>query len=85
MSGAKLCGLSVLIILVGCATQPHKVANDGPDLQCHSEETIGSMIPKSVCTTAAQRADKQHQLNELRDAVDAKGGGDTRPAANTAL
>jgi len=79
MLGAKLCRLGMLIILAGCTTQPHRVANDGPDVQCHSEETIGTMIPKSICTTEARRGDQQIQIEELRQAVDEKAGSPTRP------
>lgn len=62
MLDARLCRLSVLIILAGCATQPSKVANIGPDIQCHSAELVGSVIPKSVCTTKDQR-DLKEQLS----------------------
>jgi hypothetical protein len=81
MPNAKLCQLSMLIMVAGCTTQPSKVANDGPDLQCHSVETTGTLIPKSSCTTRVQRAAMQAQLDDLRQAIDAKAGGDSRPAA----
>jgi hypothetical protein len=85
MPGAKLCRLIMLITVAGCATQPHTVANDGPDIQCHSQETIGSLITKPVCTTRAQRAAQQAQLEELRQTVEAKAGAATRPAGPTGL
>jgi hypothetical protein len=84
MLNAKLCQLGILIMVAGCTTQPEKVANDGPDVQCRSVESTGSMIPKSVCTTRAQRAAQQALLDELRQTVDAKVGADTRPTAPTA-
>jgi hypothetical protein len=83
MPNAKLCQLSMLIIVAGCTTQPNKVANDGPDVQCRSVETTGSLIPKTICTTRAQRAEQQAQLSELRQAVEAKAGADPRPTAPT--
>jgi hypothetical protein len=67
---AKLCQLSMLIIVTACTAQPSKVANAGPDVQCHSEQTTGSLITKSVCTTRAQRAAQQAQLDDLRRTVD---------------
>lgn len=80
MPAVRLCRLSVLIVVAGCTTQPAKVANGGPDLQCHSEQTIGSLITRSVCTTRAQRADQQAQLNDLKRAVEEKSAqGPTRP------
>jgi uncharacterized lipoprotein YajG len=83
MPDAKLCRLSMLIIVAGCTTQPNsnKVANDGPDVQCHSEQTIGSLITKSICTTRAQRAEQQAQLEEVRRAAEAGAGGPTHPTA----
>ena len=81
MPNARLLQLSILIIVAGCATQPNKVANDGPDLQCRRVETTGSMILKSTCTTRAQQAAQQAQLSDLRQVVEAKAGADTRPTA----
>lgn len=79
MSNAKLCQLSMLMILAGCTTQPHKVVNDGPDVQCHSVQSVGSLISKSVCTTRAQRAVQQAELGDLRRAVQSDAGAPTRP------
>jgi hypothetical protein len=70
MPNAKLCQLSVLIIVAACTSQPTKVANAGPDVQCHSEETTGTVITKSVCTTRAQRAAEQAALDDLRRTVE---------------
>jgi hypothetical protein len=70
MPNAKLCQLTMSIIVAACTTQPNKVANAGPDVQCHSEETTGSLITKSVCTTRAQRAAQQADLDDLRRAVE---------------
>jgi hypothetical protein len=81
MSNAKLCQLGMLIIVAGCTTQPNKTANGGPDLQCHSEETVGSLITRSVCTTRAQRAAQQAALDDLRREIEAKAGADTHPTA----
>lgn len=72
MFNHKLYQLSMLILVAGCTTQPDKVADSGPDIQCHSAEITGSMIHKSVCTTRAQRAVQQAQLEELRRTVDAQ-------------
>ena len=76
---AKLCQLSMLMILAGCTTQPKKVANVGPDVQCHSEQTIGSLITKSICTTRAQRAEQQAQLAEVRRAAESAAGTNGHP------
>jgi uncharacterized lipoprotein YajG len=81
MPYAKLCQLGMLIIVAGCTTQPNKVANDGPDIQCRSVETTGSLITKSICTSRAQRAEQQVQLGELRQAVEAKAGTDSHATA----
>jgi hypothetical protein len=79
MSDAKLCCLSMLIIVAGCTTQPDKVADRGPDVQCHSEQTIGSLITKSICTTRAQRAEQQAQLAEVRRAAESAAGTNGHP------
>lgn len=71
MPNAKMCQLTMLIIVAACTTQPNKVANAGPDVQCHSEQTTGSLVTKSVCTTRAQRATQQAELDDLRRAVQA--------------
>jgi hypothetical protein len=81
MPDAKLCLLSMLIIVAGCTTQPNKVANDGPDVQCHSVETTGSLITRTVCTTRDQRAAQQALLSELSQRVETGAGAPTRPAA----
>ncbi len=81
MATAKLCLLSMLMLVAGCATQPNKVADDGPDVQCHSEQTTGSLITKSVCTTRAQRVALQAQLNEVKQAAQADAGTNPRPAS----
>jgi hypothetical protein len=70
MPNAKLCQLSVLIIVAACTTQPSKVASTGPDVQCHSEQTTGTLMTKSVCTTRAQRAALQTEVSDLRRAVE---------------
>jgi hypothetical protein len=70
MPNAKLFQLVMLIIVAACTTQPKKVAsNDGPDVQCHSDQSTGSMIGKSVCTTRAQRALQQSQIDDLKHAI----------------
>jgi hypothetical protein len=84
MPYAKLCQLSMLIIVAGCTTQPNKVANGGPDVQCHSEQTLGSLITKPICTTRAQRLVQQAELEELRQKVAARDGAELRPTAPTA-
>jgi hypothetical protein len=71
MPNAKLCQLSMLIIVAACTTQPNKVANAAPDVQCHSEEITGSLITKSVCTTRAERAAQQADLDDLKRVVQA--------------
>jgi hypothetical protein len=84
MPNAKLCQLGVLIIVAGCTTQPNKTANGGPDLQCHSEETVGSLITRSVCTTRAQRAAQQAALDDVRQSVQSGAGFSGRPTGSTA-
>ena len=69
MPNAKLCLLIMVTIVAACATQPNKVASAGPDVQCHSDQTTGSLIGKSVCTTRAQRALQQSQIDDLRHAI----------------
>jgi hypothetical protein len=81
---AKLCQLSVLIIVAGCTSQPSKTANDGPDVQCHSVEQIGSLITKSVCTTRAQRAAQQAALEDVRQSVQSGAGFSGRPTGASA-
>ena len=81
MPNVKLCQLLMLIIVAACTTQPKKIANNEPDVQCHSEETTGSMISKSVCTTRAQRAAQQADLDDLKRVVHSDAGAPTRPAA----
>jgi len=73
MPNAKLFQFIMLIVVAACTTQPKKVASAGPDIQCHPEATTGSLITKSVCTTRAQRADEQRQLDTLEQAVQAAG------------
>ena len=77
MPNAKLCQLIMLIIVAACTTQPNKVASAGPDLQCHSEASTGSLITQSVCTTRAQREAEERQLDALKGAVEA--GAPARP------
>ena len=69
MPNAKLCQLVMLIVVAACTTQPNKIADAGPDVQCHSEQATGSLITKSVCTTRVQRAAQQAQLDDLKRAV----------------
>jgi hypothetical protein len=70
MPNAKLFQLIMVITVAACTTQPKKVAaNDGPDVQCHSDQPTGSLIGKSVCTTRAQRALQQSQIDDLRHAI----------------
>jgi uncharacterized lipoprotein YajG len=84
MPNAKLCQLSLLILVAGCTTQPNKTANDGPDLQCHSVETVGSLITRSVCTTKAQRAAQQAALEDVRQSVQSGAGFSGRPTGASA-
>jgi len=81
MPDTKLCQLSMLLIVAGCTTQPNKVANDGPDVQCHSVETTGSLITRTVCTTRAERAAHQAELEEFRQKLESTAGAPTRPTA----
>jgi hypothetical protein len=69
MPNPNLCQLILLIIVAGCTTQPNKVADAGPDVQCHSEQVTGSLITKSVCTTRAQRAQEQARVDALKQDV----------------
>jgi hypothetical protein len=71
MPNAKLYQLIMVIIVAACTTQPNKVATAAPDLQCHSEQTTGTLVAKTVCTTRAQRVAEQGQLDELKGAVEA--------------
>jgi hypothetical protein len=81
MPDAKLCLLSTLVIVAGCTTQPHKVADDGPDVQCHAQASTGSLIDRRVCTTRAERAAHQAQLDDLRRVVQSAAGAPPRPTA----
>ncbi len=76
---AKLCLLSLLITLAACTAQPKKVADAGPDLQCHKEQLTGTMITKTVCTTAAERAAGQAHLDAVRAEAE-RGPAGTAPA-----
>jgi len=70
MSIAKLCGFTILVAVVGCATQPAKTANAvGPDRQCHSDVLTGSLVPKTVCTTKAERDAAQGTVDDMRKSV----------------
>lgn len=80
MPGVKLLRLGVLVIIAGCTTQPNKVANGGPDLVCHSEDTIGSLITRSVCNTRIQREEQKAQLEDVRRAVNSGAGANPKPA-----
>ena len=66
MFDAKLCQLVMLGLVAGCATQSGKdhVANNanagGPDVQCHTVQSTGSMLDKTVCTTKAERGRTTH-------------------------
>jgi hypothetical protein len=71
MSNARLGPLIMLIIVAACATQPKRVAHAGPDQECHSEATTGTLITKSACSTRAQREAEQSQLDALKGAVEA--------------
>jgi hypothetical protein len=73
MPNAKLCQLIMVIIVAACTARSNKVANAGPDVQCHSEQATGSLIIKSVCNTRAQRAAQQVQLDDIRRAVEEGG------------
>jgi hypothetical protein len=72
MLDIKLGHLVVFITLAGCTTQPgrdHRADSAnvaGADVQCHSEQMTGTMLSKSVCTTAAQREAAQADADNLR-------------------
>ncbi len=83
MSVRRLCQLGMLMIVAGCASQPDKVASSGPDVVCHSEDSIGSLITKSVCTTRAQRAEQQAQLEEVRRQVESAADAPSKPQNHT--
>jgi hypothetical protein len=84
MSNNKSYLLAVSIIVAGCAAQSGKdpVANTNaaPDVQCQSEELTGSKIPRTVCTTKAQRDAQQARADSVRDAYQHPGG-TCRPGA----
>jgi uncharacterized lipoprotein YajG len=69
MPNAKLFQLIPLIIVAACTSQPNKVADAGPDVQCHSQQLTGSLITKSVCTTRDQRAHEQAQVDALKQEI----------------
>jgi hypothetical protein len=78
MPDTKLCHLAVLIIVAGCTTQAgrdqHADSVNAADVQCHSEQLTGTMLSKTVCTTAAQRAAAQADADNLRKAAVQSGG-----------
>ncbi|HTV77052.1 MAG TPA: hypothetical protein VMF03_02270 [Steroidobacteraceae bacterium] len=76
--------LCVLMMIAGCATHPEKTANAGPDVVCHSEQTVGSLITRPACTTRAQRAAQQADLGDLRHEVGSGAGFSGRPGAPSA-
>jgi hypothetical protein len=79
MSVPRLCQLGMLMIVAGCASQPNKDANSGPDVVCHSVDAVGSLITKSVCTTRAERAEQQAQLDEVRRQVQSGADAPSKP------
>ena len=67
---AKLCGFIILAAVVGCTTQPAKTANAaGPARQCHTDVLTGSLVPKTVCTTQAERDAAQSTVDGMRQSV----------------
>jgi hypothetical protein len=80
MVNARLCLLITSGILAGCATQPGKdqAANNanasGPDVQCHSVESTGSMLHQTVCTTKAQRDAQQKATQDLKEEAGQQAG-----------
>jgi hypothetical protein len=81
MRNGKLCQFVILIIVAGCATQPGKdhgadqVNTAGADVQCRSEQSTGSMMSKTVCTTKAEREAQQAAAGDLQRVTAAQGGG----------
>jgi hypothetical protein len=77
MLNAKLCGFALLILVAGCTTQPAKdpkVANAaGDDRQCTTVRPTGSLIGKTICTTAADRAAQQAEMDDLKHVVTQNG------------
>jgi hypothetical protein len=77
MLSVKTCQLGLLLVLVGCSTQPKKVQVDdrtiasAQGLQCHHEEITGSMVGRTVCTDQADRNAQQHALDDFRRQVTA--------------
>lgn len=70
MSIAKLCEFIILAAVVGCTTQPSKTASAAkPDRQCHTDVLTGSMIPKTVCTTQAERDAAQAAVADVQQSV----------------
>jgi hypothetical protein len=80
MPWAKPLQLTLLIIVAGCTTQTKRVANDEPDVQCHTVQSVSSLITKTVCTTRAQRVDEQEELRDLKRAVETQAGASPRPS-----
>jgi hypothetical protein len=78
---AKLHQVIILIVVAGCTTQPGndhgtaKVSAANADVQCHSTQTTGSLVAKTVCTTKAQRDAQQADLGELKREVASQSAG----------
>jgi len=73
--------LAALGILAGCTAQPAKnhstdTVNAGRTVaQCHAEQTTGSLIVHTVCTTKAEQDAQRGDVNDVRDATVRQAGG----------
>jgi hypothetical protein len=58
------------LALAACAApQPDGTQAQGQDVTCQRETQVGSMIPKSSCRTASQRAADRAAVDEMNQAV----------------
>jgi len=80
MLDARLWLFVALGILAACTTQPaKKVTAAANDVQCHTEQTTGSMIVRTVCLTKAQRDARQAGIDDLQDTLIRQGGSNPTP------
>jgi uncharacterized lipoprotein YajG len=63
--------LAALGLLAACASQPakHSTNTAATDVQCHEEQSTGSLIAHTVCTTAADRQSQKQNVNDARNAA----------------
>jgi hypothetical protein len=71
----KTLSVVLLLALAACASKHQQVASADtaasgtPQQQCHREVVIGSNIPHTVCGPVMSEADRQRNVDALRDSM----------------